>query len=1091
MFSPRNAQIIAILVASSFLFGAPLTSALAQTGAAKSQTPAEAAKQKPDYSQEAVVIEQLSMAYRYERDGTGQRDLILKVKVQSDAGVERFGQLIFPYSSASEKLDMDYVRVRKADGTVVNATASDIQDLSAPLAREAPIYTDLRQKHITVPGLRPGDLLEYHVVWNIQTPLAQNHFWVEHDFVTGGPIVLSDELTVDIPAASKIKLKTEPGYEPSIKEANARRIYTWKKAQLKQASDEAEKEKEKEKDDEETEERDPDEIRPHVQLTTFQNWDEVGQWYAALQRDRVVPDEKIKVKAEEVIRGLKTEKEKATALYEYVAKNFRYVSLSLGQGRYQPHAAADVMSNQYGDCKDKHTLLASMLAATGLRAYPVLINSSRKLDADMPSPGQFDHVITAIALGNETLWADTTAEVAPVGLLSPRLRNKQGLMVPITGAAHLETTPAEPPFPSSELVTMEGTVDDLGKVTAHGHLILRGDSEMYMRYMFRRTPKSDWKNLGFYLGMAGGITGEVSDIKTTDPADLEKPFEVEFNVTRKDFLDWSTKKLKLPLPFPPFSMNNFYGRSTKSTKPLELGPPINISYSLKLTVPSKYQTRLPLPLKVARDYGEYAADYKLEGQTLVGKRTLQLRQRELPAERLQDYRAFVAAVRSDAAQVLSLETEIAGTPAIPDSVKTDDLIQAAQSAARNGNYPVAEQLLKRVIEKEPKHKTVRRNLAFVLVQQRKFDDAIAMLNEQTKINPFEDYAYNLLGSVYWQQQDYAKAEEAFRKQIEVTPLDPTAHASLGEMFVESRKYKEAIPALERAISISPDREILYVTLGRAYLSTGETKKAIDTFEEAIKRSRTPLVLNNVAYFLAFDGSVDAAQLEKALQYSESAVTSVASSLRNVEIGNLTVDDLGNVSSLAAYWDTLGWVYYQKGDLDSAEKYVRASWTLQQHSEVGHHLGAIAEKRGRKDDAIRFYAQGAVAYHVRPEARESLLKLIAADKVDPLLQTAKKELPEYNTLALAGTDVKAAAEAEFYLLIAPDATRNAQVVDAKFIKGDESLKLLAPQFKSIKYPFVFPDSSPTKIVRRGLLKCSPKPGGCTFTMVSPDLIVSVD
>ncbi|HZN06175.1 MAG TPA: DUF3857 domain-containing protein [Pyrinomonadaceae bacterium] len=1091
MFSPRNAQIIALVVASSFLFAAPFRSVQAQSAEKKTPAAPQAAK-ADDYSQEAVVIEQLSTTYRFERDGTGQRELNLRVRVQSDAGVERFGQLIFPYSSANEKLDMDYVRVRKADGTVVNATTADIQDLSAPLAREAPIYTDLRQKHITVPGLRPGDLLEYHLVWNMHTPLAQNHFWVEHDFVTRGPIVLNDELTVNIPAASKIKLKTESGYEPAIKDQTDRRVYTWKKAKLKRDSDDDEKEKDK-SEDEETEERDPEEIRPHVQLTTFQSWDEVGQWYAALQRDRVVPDEKIKIKAEEVIRGRATEKEKVTALYEYVAKNFRYVSLSLGQGRYQPHAATDVMSNQYGDCKDKHTLLASMLAATGLRAYPVLINSARKLDVDIPSPGQFDHVISAIPLGNgnETLWADTTAEVAPAGLLSPRLRNKQALMVPTAGPARLETTPAEPPFPSSELVTVEGTVDDLGKVTAHGRLVLRGDSEMYMRFMFRRTPKSDWKNLGFYLGMASGIPGEVTDIKTTDPADLDKPFEVEFNVTRKDFLDWSTKKLKLPLPFPPFSLNNFAGRSTKSKKPLELGPPIDIAYNLKLTVPAKYQTRLPLPLKVARDYGEYAADYKLEGQTLIGKRTLRMRQRELPAERLQDYQAFVAAVRSDAAQTLSLETEIAGTPAIPDSVKTDDLIQASQAAIRNGNFPIAEQLLKRVVEKEPKHKTVRRNLGYVLTQQRKFDEAIAVLTEQTKINPFEDYAYNMLGSVYWRQQDYAKAEEAYRKQIEVTPLDQTAHASLGQMLVESRKYKDAVPALERALSISPDREILYVSLGRAYLSMGESKKAIDAFEEAVKLSRTPLVLNNVAYYLAFDGRVDAAQLEKALQYSESAVTTVASSLRNIEVGNLTIEDLQNVASLAAYWDTLGWVYYQKGDLDSAEKYIKASWVLQQHSEVGHHIGAIAEKRGKKDEAIRLYAQGAIADRMRPEARESLLKLIAADKVDALLQTAKKELPAYNVLTLAGADVKAPVEAEFYLLFAPDSARNAQVVDAKFIKGDESLKSLAPQLKSIKYALVFPDSSPTKIVRRGALKCSPQPGGCTFTMLSPDLIVSVD
>src|SRR5687767_121611 len=146
MLFPRNAQIIALVLISSFLLGAPAPSVLAQTKPADPS--ADAAKQKTDYSQEAVVIEQLTTAYRFEPDGTGQREATLRVKVQSDAGVEHFGQLVFPYTSGNEKLEMDFVRVHKADGTVVNATASDIQDLSAPLAREAPIYTDLRQKHI-------------------------------------------------------------------------------------------------------------------------------------------------------------------------------------------------------------------------------------------------------------------------------------------------------------------------------------------------------------------------------------------------------------------------------------------------------------------------------------------------------------------------------------------------------------------------------------------------------------------------------------------------------------------------------------------------------------------------------------------------------------------------------------------------------------------------------------------------------------------------------------------------------------------------------------------------------------------------------
>lgn len=1093
MFSPRNAQIIAILLVLSFLATPSITRAQApakapDTGKGK---PADD-KQKRDYSQEAVVVEQLNTAYRFERDGTGQRELSLRVKVQSDAGVERFGQLIFGYSSANEKLDMDYVRVRKADGTVVNAATTDIQDLTAPIAREAPIYTDSRQKHITVPGLRPGDVLEYRIVWTIHTALAKDHFWVEHDFVKKSLIVLDDQLTVNIPAASKVKLKIEPGFDPAIKEQDGRRIYSWKHANLKTASEEEEERKKKEEAeeaDEEEEAEEADEVRPDVQLTTFQSWDEVGKWYADLQKDRVVPDEKIKVKAEEIIKGRTTEKDKAQALYEYVAKNFRYVSLSLGQGRYQPHAATDVMVNQYGDCKDKHTLLASMLAATGLRAYPVLMNSARKIDVDMPSPGQFDHVISAIPLGNETLWADTTSEIAPVGLLSPRLRNKKALMIPTSGPARLETTPAEPPFLSSELVNVEGTVDDLGKITAKAKLVLHGDAEMFMRYMFRRTPKGNWKALGFYLGMASGVHGEVTDINISDSADLTKPFEIDFTVTKSDFLDWSSKKLKVELPFPPFRLQQFGGRRGASKKPLELGPPIDISYSLKITLPSKYQARLPLALKVARDYAEYAATYKLEGQTLIGTRTLRLRQREIPAERLQDYQAFAAAARSDAAQTLALETDVAGTPAIPDSAKTEDLIQAAQAASGNRNFVVAEQLLRRVLEKEPKHKTIRRTLGFVLAEQRKYKDAVEVLQEQVKINPYEDYAYNLLGRVYWRQQDYANAEQSFRKQIEVTPLDQYAHANLGQMLVEWRKYKEAVPELEQAISLTPEEELLHVSLGRAYLNLGENEKSIKAFEEALKLDRSPLVLNDIAYYLAVEG----VQLDKAVQYAESAVASMANSLRNVEVGTLTMDDLHNVSSLAAYWDTLGWVYFRKGDLDAAEKYLKAAWMLQQHSEVGHHVGAVAEKRGNKQEAIRLYAQGVVADRVVPEARESLLKLTAPDSIEKLLETARQELPSYNKFDMGQLvpNLKEPAEAEFFIVIAPDASRNAQVVDVKFIKGADSLKPLASQLKSVKYSLIFPDAAPTKIVRRGALLCLPKPGPCTFTLVSPDLIQSVD
>lgn len=1038
----------------------------------------------PDYSQEALILEQVKLQYRFEKDGTGQRDLSVRVRVQSEAGLERFGQLIFPYTSANEKFDVDFIRVIKPDGAIINFAAGDMQDLSMPIAQQAPVYTDLRQKHVTVRGLRPGDVLEYHIVWHVHTPLAQNNFWLEQDFSNRESLItLDNRLEVNIPRESHVKLKTAPGFDPTITEQTDRRIYTWKYTKLKH-EDKDEKEEAAKKKEEEDEPS-----LPHIQMTTFQDWGQVGQWYASLEHDRIIPDEKIRAKTAELIRGRTSDKDKVEALYQYVARNFRYVSLSFGQGRYQPHAATDVYANQYGDCKDKHTLLSSMLIAAGFRAYPALMNSSRKIDVDVASPGQFDHVITAVPLAGETLWMDTTSEVAPFRLIAPQLRDKKALVIPAEGPARLETTPPAPPFLSTEVLQMEGQVNELGKLSGHMHLVMRGDAEMLFRLMFRRTPKNDWKDLRYYLALFSGIRSpEVTEIKPSEPAAFENPFEVDYDFTSDDFLDWSSRKAKVSIPLPSLRLTGVAADKQESSKPFPLGAPIDITYRIKLALPTQYQARLPLPLTVSRDYADYSSTYKMEGNTLIAERRLRLRQHELPATRAQDYRAFVAAARADEAQTISLETSVAGTPTIPESVKVEDLIQAAEAAAKSENYPVVEQLLKRVLEKEPKQKEVRRQLAWALFVQRKFEPAITALREQTAINPFDDYSYNLLGRIFWQQQNYAEAEKSFRKQIEITPLDKWSHSNLGQMLVEWRKYKEAVPELEQAISLDPEQEFLYVSLGRSYLHLGETAKGTEAFDKAVKLAPGHRVWNDVAYFMA----EDKVQLDKAQQYAESAVTEVATNLRNVELDNLTMANLQNVASLGASWDTLGWVYFQKGNLDMAEKYITAAWFLGQHSEVGYHLGRILEKRGKTEEATRMYALASIANRLVPEARESLDRLAGKDKSEALMKLSREQLNAAYTLKFGPLlkNAKENTEAEFYVVLTPGPSGSAQVAEVKFIRGNEKLRSQVEALKNGKYNFAFPDETRTRVIRRGTLLCETA-GNCSFLMLSPEYVISVN
>ena len=69
-----------------------------------------------DYSQESFVVEKMHTSYKFESDGTGRKELIARIRVQSEAGVQQWGQLQLGYNSANERVEIPYVRVLKEDG---------------------------------------------------------------------------------------------------------------------------------------------------------------------------------------------------------------------------------------------------------------------------------------------------------------------------------------------------------------------------------------------------------------------------------------------------------------------------------------------------------------------------------------------------------------------------------------------------------------------------------------------------------------------------------------------------------------------------------------------------------------------------------------------------------------------------------------------------------------------------------------------------------------------------------------------------------------------------------------------------------------
>lgn len=1048
----------------------------AQTKPTAGQAVAKAAENT--YADEAFVIEQLRNSYEFENDGTGQHEIYAKVRVQSEAGVKTWGQLVVGYNSANETIKIPFVRVLKQDGSTITAPPDAIQDLSSPIEREAPVYTDFRQKHVTVPGLRPGDILEYDVVRVVHTPLAAAQFWMEHDFDTQN-MVVDELLEVSVPAARAIKLKTKPGVDAKITETAGRRKYEWRSKHLEKDDNTQTKGKKKKKANQAP-------SAPAVQLSSFQSWEEVGRWYGGLEKERRQPTPELKAKADELTKGLANDLAKTEALYDFVAKNFRYVSLSLGLGRYQPHSALDVLHNEYGDCKDKHTLLASLLEAEGIHASSVLIGSARKLDADVPSPAQFDHVITVAALNNEDVWMDTTTEVAPFRLLLPPLRDKDALEIPPGEAARIVKTPADPPMAGVQEMEVDGKVDEFGKLTANVHMQARGDLEVLLRMVFRRVPNSSWQQVLQSASAIWGLSGDVSEVNVSNPELTRAPFEIRYKLTDADYFDSSRKNFQILVPLSPVMTITPPDESDNaSTEPIKLGARMHLSSRVKLQLPLQCVATIPAPMTLKRDYAEYSASYQVENGVFSAERIITIKTREIPRTRLQDYAAFQRAVAADLDQNLGIENSSAGSFSASADLSADDAAERGIAALNRQNYPVAIDLLKRAVAKDPKHKFAWNNLGQAYLSMRQYDEAIAAFQKQIEINAYDEFAYNNLGRVYWAQRKYDLAVGAFQKQLEINPLDKFAHGNLGDLYLELKKYDLAVPELEKAAAIQPDNALLQVSAGKAYLNLGQDDKAMAAFDKATNLSASPVVWNNIAYELSLKNS----HLDKARQYAQSAVEATAAALRNVSLDQLNMRDVYQVNSIVAYWDTLGWVYFMQGDLVRAEKYVTAAWIVGQHADVGEHLGQIYQKNGQKDRAVQAYAEAMSSLRPPPELRGRLVALVGADKAPLAIEKHRLGLQNTRTIHL-GKIPNHTGTAEFFLLLEPAGSQST-VTDAKYVSGDEQMKGLAESLKKVKYPLSFPDDISTKILRRGVASCSAATHDCLFVMEEPGDVRSLN
>ena len=1080
-----------------------LAVALTMSVAGRAQTSPAKSPAAGDYSQEAAVIEEMSSKITFDNQGNSTREQSTRVHVQTDAGVKQWGLLSFPFQSATQIVEIDYVRVRKADGSTVVTPPDNVQDLDAEITRSAPFYSDLREKHVAVKGLGDGDILEYAAHWHTTKPLIPGQFWFQYNFHRG--IVLSERLEIKVPSERAAKVKG-PQATQTIRTEAGSRVYTWTFSKLQN-------DKEPDDDQKESVEMALGHLpQPDVQISSFQSWDEVGRWYWNLQKDRVEPTPAIRAKAAELTKGMTDDAAKLHALYAFVSTQYRYIGIAFGIGRYQPHAAEDVLTNGYGDCKDKHTLLASLLQASGITIYPALISSSRKIDPEVPSPAQFDHIIGYLPRGKDAVWLDTTPEVAPLGYLMQPLRDKQALVMAGEHSIQLVTTPADPSIPSTTRFKVEGKLNDDGTFEAKIEDTTRGDSEVMLRAAFRQVQQSQWKDLVQQISFALGYAGTVSNVSASTPDASGEPFHFAYSYHRKDYPDWTNRQFTVPgLPF--------YMPQVKedARDPVWLGPPLETTSDSKVELPKGYKPIVPPNVDLKYDFAEYHASYSEEPGILIAKRRLLTKMHEVPLAELDDYRSFLKNLQNDVNRYVPTSSANAvftprsqppgaspsymkGIRDLPDSDSSDAnrLEAAARDDVTRRDVQGAVSSLYRAVSADPKFARAWVFLGTILISQKQLDAGMDAFHKAMAAAPAQPAIPKALGYGLMANSKFEEAIPVWQDYIKAYPDDADGPGNLGGCLVSLKRYSEAVAALEAAVKINGKRADLQARLGSAYLDAGQRDQAGAAFAKLADVDPEGNTFNDAAYEMA---NADL-NLPLAFDYAKKAVRAAEEESQKITLTDLKVEDLRGVEKLSAYWDTLGWVNERMGKPEVAEPYLQAAWKLTQDGVVADHLCQVYQGMHRIGIAIQM-CRSAVA-------RLSMSHQLALTQYQTELEEAQKRLdhltsgrvqsnsmPDASDLAIRDRTFKLSRflpgteSAEFFVLLAADPKTNTfRAEDVKFISGSDKMKLQGKQLKSIDFHVPAPSGTPARFVRRGILGCYAYTG-CSFVLLDPSSVRSLN
>jgi tetratricopeptide (TPR) repeat protein len=1023
------------------------------------------------YEAEAQVVNKSDTVYRYNADGTGEKDLYVQVKVQTEAGARQFSVLSFPYASANETPEIQLVSVHHPDGTTTETPGADAIDMPAPVTQQAPLYSDLKSMQIPVRGVRAGDTIEYRVRIQRKNAESPSQFWENFTFLKD-VVVLEQSLTLDVPAGKYVQVWS-PKIKPVVTENAGRRVSVWSSSQLTPTAST------KKKKDGVPEEK-PDN-KPDVGWTTFHNWQEVGEWYRALSAPRAVATDALRAKSTEITRDAKTPEDQVQALYSFVSTHIRFVGIDFGIGRYQPHAAAEVLANQYGDCKDKDTLLEALLHASGFKTAPALIGVNIDTIAELPSPAFFNHLITTVNLPAGRIWMDSTPGVAPFQFLLSIVRDKDALVILPEGASSLQRTPSQPPFPLVDRFEATATLKTDGELTGHVDIKYRSDTEILMRLVAQTLAPAQWDQGSQYIANLMGFSGTTSNATFARADDTAAPMHISYDYTKKPFGDWESFRI-LPL----FPVNALPAAPEKLPETeIDLGALRTEVVTSHIHLPDGFSADLPDAIHVQTPFANFEKLYRLQDGEFIADRKLEVLQSKLPAASWEQYAKFTKDISLGEETFVQLTSNnSAGTGAHPpkpgeDNPEAAKLVADATVLERNRDWAGALKKLDEAKAIQAKQPFLWSNYGYLAMVQNRADEAKEHFRHELELHPEEVFVVRLYGQFLHRRGEDDEARTMLNTFFKSDATDGEVDLLLASIQAQ-KSLPDAIATLRHATEAAPANRAVQSALGEDLVANHQDAEATVIAKKMLADAADdPGVMNDAAYLLAETNS----ELPLAEEKTRKALESMDKATATAAISEANQQTFRRSSLLVASWDTFGFVLMKEEKLDEARDYLEAAWRNRPDAVVGLHYGQLLEALGDTKEAMHIYQEvqrphrPGTATPADQQIDASIARLKKAGTLPPGNAAGEVTLQEERTFKIKfKTPSKTYGSATYRLQLAAGATQAVMRVSGEPVQdGVEEI------IKQLTLPHLVPSRSKARIVRDGVLTCSPGRTECFFVL----------